>query len=54
LADHAIDAGYADQSHLTREVRTIMGTTPAQLLRSSPERPIGSRLDPLVGGTLLV
>ena len=54
LADLAIDAGYADQSHLTREVRTIMGTTPAQLLRSSPERPIGSRLDPLVGGTLLV
>jgi AraC-like DNA-binding protein len=36
LADLAIDAGYADQPHLTREVRSIMGTTPAQLLRSSP------------------
>ena len=36
LAGLAIDAGYADQPHLTREVRSIMGTTPAQLLRSSP------------------
>jgi AraC-like DNA-binding protein len=36
LADLAIDAGYADQPHLSREVRSIMGTTPAQLLRSSP------------------
>lgn len=36
LAGLAIDAGYADQPHLTREVRTLMGTTPAQLLCSSP------------------
>jgi AraC-like DNA-binding protein len=54
LAGLAIDAGYADQPHLTREVRAIMGTTPAQLLRSSPECPIGSRLNPLGGDTLLV
>jgi AraC-like DNA-binding protein len=52
LADLAVDAGYADQPHLTREVHSLMGTTPAQLLRSSPERPIGSRPEPLVGGTL--
>ena len=52
LASLAIDAGYADQPHLTREVRSIMGTTPAQLLRSSPECPIGSRPKPLVGDTL--
>jgi AraC-like DNA-binding protein len=52
LADLAIDAGYADQSHLTREVRSIMGTTPVQLLRSSPECPIGSRPTPLAGATL--
>jgi AraC-like DNA-binding protein len=43
LAGLAIDAGYADQPHLTREVRSIMGTTPAQLLRSSSECPTGSR-----------
>jgi AraC-like DNA-binding protein len=53
LADLAIDAGYADQPHLTREVRSIMGTTPAQLLRSSPECPIGSRPKPLAGATLV-
>jgi methylphosphotriester-DNA--protein-cysteine methyltransferase len=53
LAGMAIDAGYADQPHLTREVRSIMGTTPAQLLRSSPERPIGSRPTPLAGATLV-
>jgi AraC-like DNA-binding protein len=54
LSGLAIDAGYADQSHLTREVRTIMGTTPAQLLRSSPECPTGSRPEPLAGDTLAV
>jgi AraC-like DNA-binding protein len=53
LADLAIDAGYADQPHLTREVRSIMGTTPAQLLRSSPECPTGSRPAPLAGATLV-
>jgi AraC-like DNA-binding protein len=53
LAGLAIDAGYADQSHLTREVRSIMGTTPAQLLRSSPECPIGSRRAPPAGATLV-
>jgi AraC-like DNA-binding protein len=53
LADLAIDAGYADQPHLTREVRSIMGTTPAQLLCSSPECPAGSRPKPLAGATLV-
>jgi len=53
LAGLAIDAGYADQPHLTREVRSIMGTTPAQLLRSSPECPTGSRPKPLAGATLV-
>jgi AraC-like DNA-binding protein len=54
LAGLAVDAGYADQPHLTREVRSIVGTTPAQLLRSSPERPIGSRPRLLAGDTLAV
>jgi AraC-like DNA-binding protein len=33
LADLAAAAGYADQAHLTREVRDLAGTTPAGLLR---------------------
>jgi AraC-like DNA-binding protein len=53
LAGLAIDAGYADQPHLTREVRSIMGTTPAQLLRGSPGCPTGSRPKPLAGATLV-
>jgi AraC-like DNA-binding protein len=33
LADLALDAGYADQAHLTREVRALGGLTPGELLR---------------------
>jgi AraC-like DNA-binding protein len=33
LADAAVAAGYADQSHLTREVSRYAGTTPAALRR---------------------
>lgn len=33
LASAAAAAGYADQSHLTREVRALAGVTPAHLLR---------------------
>jgi AraC-like DNA-binding protein len=38
LAAAAADAGYADQSHMTREVRALSGLTPARLLadRASP------------------
>lgn len=32
LAAAAADAGYADQAHLTRDVRTLTGVTPRQLL----------------------
>lgn len=35
LAELAAAAGYFDQQHFAREVRAIMGTTPARLLRSS-------------------
>jgi AraC-like DNA-binding protein len=35
LADAAIDAGYSDQAHLTRECRRLTGLSPAQLLASS-------------------
>jgi AraC-like DNA-binding protein len=53
LAALAFAAGYADQPHLSREVRSIMGTTPAQVLRSSQECPIGSIPGVPVGDTLL-
>jgi transcriptional regulator GlxA family with amidase domain len=43
LADLAVAAGYADQPHLSREVRSLMGTTAAELVRRSPRCPIGSR-----------
>ena len=39
LAAAAADAGYADQSHLTREVRDLAGLTPAALVRERQPRP---------------
>jgi AraC-like DNA-binding protein len=33
LATLAYDLGYADQPHLTREVRALAGVTPSELLR---------------------
>jgi AraC-like DNA-binding protein len=41
LADAAVRAGYADQSHLTRECRALSGATPAALhrLRRPPAPP---------------
>ncbi len=33
LARAALDAGYADQAHLTRECRELSGLTPAELVR---------------------
>jgi AraC-like DNA-binding protein len=36
LADLALQAGYTDQSHMTREVRRFSGTPPKGVLRSSP------------------
>jgi AraC-like DNA-binding protein len=35
LATIAVEAGYADQAHLTREVRRLAGTTPGRLLGPS-------------------
>jgi AraC-like DNA-binding protein len=31
MAELAIDSGFADQAHATREVRRVTGTTPARL-----------------------
>jgi AraC-like DNA-binding protein len=33
LADLAADAGYADQAHMSREIRSLAGTTASALLR---------------------
>jgi AraC-like DNA-binding protein len=52
LADLAVAAGYADQAHLSREVRALMGTTPAELVRRSPRCPIGSRPESMPGDTI--
>ena len=38
LARLAADAGYADQPHLSREVRALTGLSPTQLLRPRRER----------------
>lgn len=37
LADLALDAGFADQSHLVREFRALGSVTPAHYRRSAPE-----------------
>ena len=39
LASASADAGYADQSHLTREVRALSGLTPARLLTERAAHP---------------
>ena len=43
LARLALDAGYADQAHLTRDCRELAGRTPAELMRSGAG-PAGERL----------
>jgi AraC-like DNA-binding protein len=43
LARLALDAGYADQAHLTREVRRLSGRTPAALVASGAG-PAGERV----------
>jgi AraC-like DNA-binding protein len=45
----AFAAGYADQPHMTREVVTLTGATPGQLLRGSPR---GSAVSELFKTTL--
>jgi AraC-like DNA-binding protein len=35
LADFAVDAGYADQAHMTREVQRFSGSSPSTMLRSA-------------------
>jgi AraC-like DNA-binding protein len=44
LASVALDAGYADQAHLTRECRRLAGLPPAALLRTGAG-PAGERSD---------
>ncbi|MBO0729569.1 MAG: AraC family transcriptional regulator [Acidimicrobiaceae bacterium] len=37
LAEVAVECGYADQAHMSREVRQLTGMSPAQFRRKSPE-----------------
>jgi AraC-like DNA-binding protein len=39
LAEVAVDCGFADQSHLNRQFRRVVGVTPGQWRRSSPVAP---------------
>ncbi len=39
LADVALDCGFADQSHLNRQFRRVVGVTPGQWRRSSASEP---------------
>lgn len=41
----AIDAGYADQAHLSRECLRLTGLTPSQLLGLNPSQPLGGTVD---------
>jgi AraC-like DNA-binding protein len=36
IADVAYQTGYADQPHLTRNIRQLMGVTPAQVAQLAP------------------
>ena len=42
LAEVAVRSGYADQAHLTREVRDLAGVPPTRLLAPAPGRPQAS------------
>ena len=44
LGASALDAGYADQAHLTRECRRLSGRTPAELVASGAPAPAGERV----------
>lgn len=37
IIDAALDAGYADQAHLTRSMKQLIGMTPARLMRERPQ-----------------
>jgi methylphosphotriester-DNA--protein-cysteine methyltransferase len=49
LTDLALDAGYADQAHMTREVGELAGRTPARLLGDAASTLILSDLFELSG-----
>lgn len=39
LAEVAVELGYADQAHFTRDFTTVVGMTPGAFLRDQPARP---------------
>ena len=52
-AETAARAGYSDQPHLSREVRALAGTAPAQLVRTQLARP-ANRSTPVPSGSCTV
>jgi AraC-like DNA-binding protein len=52
LADVGVNAGYADQAHLSREVRSLTGVSPRTLLAQSPsDGSAAKRSTPLPSGS---
>jgi AraC-like DNA-binding protein len=45
ILDTAFDAGYYDQSHLTRSLTRLIGMTPAQLAREQPQLSFSSKTE---------
>jgi AraC-like DNA-binding protein len=47
ILDTVEQAGYADQPHLTRSLKHLVGQTPAQLMRRESQLSLSSRFEPL-------
>jgi AraC-like DNA-binding protein len=46
ILDATFEAGYYDQAHLTRSMKHLIGITPAELVRQSPQLSYRSECDP--------
>ena len=45
IVDATFDTGYADQAHLTRSMRQLIGMTPARLVRERPQLSFSFKTD---------
>jgi methylphosphotriester-DNA--protein-cysteine methyltransferase len=46
IIDATFDTGYADQAHLTRSMKQLIGMTPARLVRERPQLSFSFKTDP--------